>query len=1264
MFSRDRAFATIGATLLVALAGVLLASALIISGSNAESVPTERTAKYETADFSFSAPQQLLPNTVLPLGFQDVEPEIKVDLFGNIYVTAIEGVPAGVDLWKSTDKGASFVYLGQPDGAQCPLGGTCTNDAGVGGGDDSIDVSSGGYLYVSSLWLGSVTMSASYDGGTGGVAPGQKWEVNPVAAGVPSDDRQWVAAYGPQTVYMAYRQILAAGANASNVIFVAKSTDGGKTFPQQVPTFPATSEVTARREGNLVVDQYNGNIYTSFRPQELNGHTRAELWLLKSTDGGATWTMSKAYQGPAGTDVGNVFPAIAVDRGGNVHIAFSQCDYNSTSQDSSNCKVFLMSSVDQGAHWLPPVQVNTGADTSYAILPWITAGSPGVVDLTWYGSNITTSTEKADWHLYFAQTANATAATPTFKQVQAASQVVHNQDICLKGGACGSTGNRALAEYYQITLDPEGNANIAFTDTVNKSDLGDGRTWFTKQTGGASAYSPPNGVEPATFGANVPMPPPASSPSPTAGSVGPGAEPGIKVDSHNCIYTTAPGNPFVWRSVDNGKTFFPPNNPVADEPAVTGGDEEILPFPPTPGKPDPIYFGDLGLSSVHVRESTDGGQTWAKPGPAGAAGDVAISSDRQWFYGDRVPTSSDVTIYEMDHELASEAIRFHALTNDTVWSPPADGITNSELILPPNTTFPNTNPGPVFVDRDTHQVFGIFCASTIKENADRPPFGKLPNIWEAAGAGVTVAGAPPGPFTNFPVFRGVFDSPAAPEPTPPSGAQTYGTNTANDFPAGAIDNAGNVYVVWSMNNSRTNRYGVWFASSHDYGQNFYGPFLVSSGSGAALMPWIAAGDSNRVDIVFYSTPANVDPNVVAIGDKNVPWTAQFAQSFNAAAPEPVFTIVQASDRVNHYGVICNEGLLCASGTRTLADFFQVAIGPDGLANIVYADDASTRTDPQSGKEVKLPTHPVYARQTGGPLALTAPTSPQCVAVPETSPPASPNPTASPSPTASPANVQLLNISGRADVQSGDDVSISGFIITGERSKRVIVRAIGPSLTANGAAVPGRMDDPYLELHDSSGAIVAQNDNWRDTQQQEIQASGVPPSDDRESAVVMTLQPADYTAVVRGANGSTGVALAEVYDLAPNSDSELGNLSVRANVLTADDVLIDGIIMRGGVAQRILFRGIGPELSDKVNGALQDPFMEVHDQDGLLLMSNDNWRDAPNASEIQSTGLAPSDDREPAILLRLPSANYTAILRGVSDSTGIGLGETYKLKDSP
>ncbi|MEY2546245.1 MAG: hypothetical protein QOG48_1362 [Verrucomicrobiota bacterium] len=938
---------------------------------------TARTPNYVAGNFTFGSTKQLLPNAPLPLGFQDVEPEIKVDLFGNIYVTAIEGVPAGVDLWKSTDGGGTFTYLGQPDGAQCPSGSNCTNDVGVGGGDDSIDVSSGGYLYVSSLWLGSVTMSASYDGGIGGVLPGQRWEVNQAAAAVPSDDRQWVAAYGPDTVYMSYRQVLPAGANASNVIFVAKSTDAGKTFPTQTATFPATNEVTARREGNLVVDPYTGNLYTSFRPQELNGHTRAELWFLKSTDGGSTWALTKAYQGPTGSDIGNIFPVMAVDRGGNIHLAFSQCDFDSGTANSSNCQVLLMSSADQGATWLEPVRVNNGPGTSYAILPWMVAGSAGVVDLTWYGADITSSTQSASWHMYFAQTTDAMSNTPTFSQVQAIPQVVHNQDICLKGGACG--GNRDLAEYYQLALDPNGNANIAFTDDATNDPSGLGRTWFTKQTGGPSAYTPPAAPAPATFATNINV----------TGS-GTKAEPNSWVDSHNCIFGGAIGGPTAFRSQNGGASFTAKNVVVGT--GAHGGDFDIITLPKADGsRPDQIYTADLGITSVHIGKSIDGGNNYVTPGMNGIAGEVSVASDRMWLYPDRgVPTANDQTIYITEHEAASELIRFAALTNDFAWSAFSSGMTSPEFILPPGNTFPNTNPGPVFVNKITHEVIGIFAAASTTTNAQDPPFGKMMNVWAAVGPATSAQGLAPGPFTNYPAFKGVIDSPVqAPSPAPslPPNAATIGNSCGNLFPSGAADSVGNIYAVWATNNSRFNAtqpggapgttYDVWMSASHDGGKNFYGPWKVSSGTGTCVQPWIAAADNGRVDIVYYQSdnvaapPAGdpSSPGCVTGGPNDMPagstWNVMFAQSLNAASREPVFTVSQASDHIVHTGSISACGLT-GSSDRSLLDFFEVAIGPDGLGNIFNADNGIAGL------------HINYARQNSGPLAVTNPVVTTCL----------------------------------------------------------------------------------------------------------------------------------------------------------------------------------------------------------------------------------------------------------------------------------------------
>jgi len=271
----------------------------------------------------------------------------------------------------------------------------------------------------------------------------------------------------------------------------------------------------------------------------------------------------------------------------------------------------------------------------------------------------------------------------------------------------------------------------------------------------------------------------------------------------------------------------------------------------------------------------------------------------------------------------------------------------------------------------------------------------------------------------------------------------------------------------------------------------------------------------------------------------------------------------------------------------------------------------------------------------------------------------------------------VNISGRVVTQPGDKVGIGGFIVKGSGFKRFIARALGPSIRINSQPVPGTLQDPILELHDSNGNTLT-NDNWRDSQQVEIQASGLAPSDDRESAIIRTVPAGNYTAIIRGAGGQSGIGLIEIYDLGevavlehenmgPEGPegfaTELGNLSVRADVGTDDNVLIDGVILRGGNPKRVLFRALGPSIAANgvpVPGRLQDPILELHDGNGNLIRTNDDWRDSTNASEIQATRLAPPDDHEPAILVTLTAGNYTTIVRGVNRSTGIGLSEAYKL----
>ncbi len=254
-----------------------------------------------------------------------------------------------------------------------------------------------------------------------------------------------------------------------------------------------------------------------------------------------------------------------------------------------------------------------------------------------------------------------------------------------------------------------------------------------------------------------------------------------------------------------------------------------------------------------------------------------------------------------------------------------------------------------------------------------------------------------------------------------------------------------------------------------------------------------------------------------------------------------------------------------------------------------------------------------------------------------------------------ASAQPLNISTRAEIGTGDNVLIGGFIITGNNPKNVILRAIGPSLLLDGV-----LADPVLELHEPDGTVVT-NDNWRDSQEEEITDTGLAPANDFESAIVATLAPGAYTAIVSGQGGGTGVGLVEAYDLDALADSELANISTRGVVGTGDNVMIGGFILGGPIGNTtVVVRGIGPSLGVQgVADALSDPTIDLYDSQGALLASNDNWQDTQQA-ELEASGLAPNDASEAAILMDLSPGAYTAILRGKGDTTGVGLVEAYNL----
>jgi hypothetical protein len=268
----------------------------------------------------------------------------------------------------------------------------------------------------------------------------------------------------------------------------------------------------------------------------------------------------------------------------------------------------------------------------------------------------------------------------------------------------------------------------------------------------------------------------------------------------------------------------------------------------------------------------------------------------------------------------------------------------------------------------------------------------------------------------------------------------------------------------------------------------------------------------------------------------------------------------------------------------------------------------------------------------------------------------PTPSSTPTPTPSASPGTFGNISTRLRVGTAENVLIGGFIITGTQPKKVILRAIGPSLSS---LFPGTLADPILELRDSSGSLIVSNDNWRSDQETEIIATGVPPGDDLESAIVATLPAnnANYTAIVRGANDGTGIGVVEAYDLNQAADSKLANVSTRGLVQTDENVLIGGMIVLGQNPLRVIVRAIGPSLT--VSGALGNPTLELRDGNGGLLALNDDWR-SDQENEIIATTIPPSNDLESAIVRTLAPGNYTAIVRGANNTTGVAVVEAYGL----
>jgi hypothetical protein len=256
--------------------------------------------------------------------------------------------------------------------------------------------------------------------------------------------------------------------------------------------------------------------------------------------------------------------------------------------------------------------------------------------------------------------------------------------------------------------------------------------------------------------------------------------------------------------------------------------------------------------------------------------------------------------------------------------------------------------------------------------------------------------------------------------------------------------------------------------------------------------------------------------------------------------------------------------------------------------------------------------------------------------------------------------QALNVSTRGLVGTGDNVLIGGFIISGTDPKTVVLRALGPSLS--GFGVSGMLADPVLSVYNSSGDLIATNDNWQsDPNHFIVESNGLTPPSLLESATALSLAPGAYTVIVTGKNPTPGIGLVEVYDVKPLSNSTLGNMSTRGFVGTLDNVLISGFTVGDVGSSTVVVRALGPSLAlHGVSQPLSNPVITVYDSTGAEIATNDNWLDNINWIDVRKNSLSPPNEQESALVLHLPAGAYTAIVRGANDGTGTGLVEVYTL----
>ncbi|MEY2495664.1 MAG: hypothetical protein QOJ45_2156 [Verrucomicrobiota bacterium] len=474
------------------------------------------------------------------------------------------------------------------------------------------------------------------------------------------------------------------------------------------------------------------------------------------------------------------------------------------------------------------------------------------------------------------------------------------------------------------------------------------------------------------------------------------------------------------------------------------------------------------------------------------------------------------------------------------------------------------------------------------------------------------------------------------------------THFAVSAPANAV--AGNTFnftvtALDQFNNTTTGYAGTVRFTSTDPNATLPGNSTLTNGTGtfsATLRTvgnqTITATDTSNSSIAGTSTTIAVSQANPALSGTVSPTSGNVGSAFTDTAV--------LSGGVNSTGTITFTVHGPNPGNCATAIFTSVKTV---AGNGTYTSDPFTGAAPG--------TYSFVARYSGD--ANNSPVSTVCAAASQTFTVNQPSP--SPTPTATPTPAQSLNISTRVRTELGDKAMIGGFIITGNASKSVVIRGLGPSLASFNLS--DLLLNPQLELRGSSNNLIFLNRDWKDNQRSLIEGTNFEPKDDRESVIVISLNPGAYTAILTGELGTTGIGLVEVYDTNPGADSKLGNISTRGFVQTDDKVMIGGFTLGGNNnPTRIAVRGRGPSLSQfNLSPLLADPTLELRNQNGTIMIVNDDWQSDPvSAAALNANGLGLSDPKESGIFAVLPAGQYTAILAG-KGGIGIGLIEIYNLQ---